>query len=101
METLTKTLEKSIQYEQSKTSLMNLATHKRQDISELIEAIDEKRDALSHMIDSNIYFLDNNEDIEEGLEKKMWESVATYRGKLETLIAWRMILLTAWNSVKR
>ena len=98
---ITHALEASIQYEQSKTSLLNLLTHKRADISELIEAIDEKRDALNHMIDSNLFFIDNNEDIEEGLEKKMLAAVATYRGKVETLIAWRFILLQAWREVKK
>ena len=94
-------LKKSIAYEQSKTDVLNLATHKRQDLSVLIEVIDNERAALSHMIESNLYLIDNNEDLEEGLEKKMRETIATYRAKLETLIAWRFLFLSAWQQVKK
>lgn len=94
-------LKASIEYEQSKSDVLNLANHKRQDLSVLIEVIDEERKALEHSIDSRLYMLDNAEDIEEGLEVDQRARLANDRAKLETLLAWRMIFLSAWQQVKR
>jgi len=76
-------------------------TQTRQDLSVLIEVIDNERAALAHIIHANQYYIDSAEDIEEGLEAKLWQAIRENRSKLESLIAWRMIFLNAWEQVKR
>jgi len=94
-------LKKSIDYEQSKTDVNNLLNHKRQDLSVGIEAFDVLRHDLKHRIDSNQFYVDDAEDMEEGLEAKLRKDIASDKAKLETLLAWRMLYLTAWRQVTR
>ncbi|HMG89619.1 MAG TPA: hypothetical protein VK589_06155 [Chryseolinea sp.] len=98
---LTEALKKSIEYEQRKSDVMNLLNHSRQDLSLMIEVIDEERKATEHRIDSRQYMLDNAEDMEEGLEVDQRDKLAKDREKLESLLAWRMLYVTAWSEVKR
>lgn len=91
-------LKASIEYEQSKT--LNLLTHKRQDLSTMIEVIDEERKALEHTIDSRQSFLDTAEDIAEAVEADQRARLAKDKAKLESLLAWRFLFLSAWQQVK-
>lgn len=93
---LTQQLKKSIEYEQSKTDVMNLMNHKRQDLDVMIEFIEEERKALEHRIQSRQDLLDTAEDLDEGLEVRQRKMQAEERAKLETLLAWRALFLSAW-----
>lgn len=92
-------LKASIEYEQSKT--LNLLNHKRQDLSAMIEVIESARKATEYRINSDQYRLDNAEDLAEGLEAYWRQEIARNKAKLETLLAWRMTFLSAWQQVKR
>jgi len=98
---ITEALKKSIAYEQSKTDLTNLLNHKKEDLSLLIEVIDRERIALDYTIFADQYLLEHAEDLAEGLERNWREAIATNKVKLETLLAFRMLFLSAWSQVKR
>jgi len=98
---LTEALKKSIEYEQSKTDVMNLVNHGRQDLSLMIEVIEDGRAAFENIIEYNKHTIDNAEDMEEGLQAKLRENIALDKAQLESLLAWRMLFLSAWNQVKR
>lgn len=94
-------LKAAIEYEQSKSDVLNLLNHTRQDLSLMIEVIEEVRAAYEHRIDSDQYRLDNAEDLAEGLERDWRNDIAAKKAKLESLLAWRMLYLSAWQQVKR
>jgi hypothetical protein len=94
-------LKASIDYERSKTDVMSLLNHKRQDLSLMIDVIDMERAATKHSIDSTRYLIETAEDMEEALEVTLRSNLAELQRKLDTLLAYRMLFLTAWNQVKQ
>lgn len=101
MENTTALLKASIEYEQRKSDVLNLLNHKRQDLSLMIEIIDDHRKSTEHYIDSTQYYLDNAEDLAEGHEADQWKKLGELKDRLETLLAFRMLYLSAWAQVKR
>jgi hypothetical protein len=101
MDSLTIALEKSIAYEQSKKDVMNLNNHKRQDLDVPIEVFEAEIKATKHMIASNQYYIDSAEDMEEGLVIRLQKTIQAQKAKLETLLAWRALFLSAWFTVKQ
>lgn len=101
MTDIDRALKASIEYEQKKSDVLNLLNHTRQDLSLMIEVIEEVRAAYEHRIDSDQYRLDNAEDLAEGLEKDWRGDIAVQKQKLESLLVWRMLYLSAWQMVKR
>jgi hypothetical protein len=98
--TTTALLHKSIEFEQSKSSPLNLLNHGKDDLLFVIELFDAEKQVLQAMIDSNQYYLDNCEDMAEGLRTKIGQTVDEQRERMETLLAWRNLFWSVWENVK-
>jgi hypothetical protein len=94
-------LKKSIELEQSKSSLFNLNNHGREDLEIMLVVINGEREAIEHRIKSNQYYLDNAEDMAEGLRDKITKTIEGDRVRLQSLLAWKALYWAAWEQAKK
>lgn len=93
-------LKKSIELEQSKSSLFNLNNHGREDLEIMLVVINGEREAIEHSIQSNQYYLDNAEDMAEGLRSTITRNIEGDRVRLQSLLAWKALFWSAWDNQK-
>lgn len=100
MDTLTKTLKKSIEYEQSKSDVMNLTNHKEGDLCVMIEAIEFLMRDYQNELTTKERILNESEDLSYRVEFNLNNSIAWLKNQIQSLLAWRALFFVAIDRVK-
>lgn len=98
--TLTKALHKSIEFETTKRSPLNLNNHSCEALSQMVGLIEEKKEELTNQIQGTEYLIDNAEDLAESFENDLRRKVGLQKKELDDLMKWQKLFLDAWTEVK-
>lgn len=98
-------LKASINYERNKRErvrkdLTNLLNHSEDNLLLVIDAIEHQMREYEHDVRIREQVIEASEDLSDQISKNLNESIAWYRDRIQSLIAWRAIVFTAIEKVK-